>query len=239
MTLRPSETTTLQALLIALAQVETPLSQELKQEVQEIARNLESDSSTAISKISTLVEKDTQLNDTYQTARLNLQRQYQAQERDKFAINGSGTLSLEEITSLEDIAYKILYSNDFLATAQQIVKKLQDSQDSFIKTLQMAVSVAQAKVDIKTFSILEALEFRPLTVENLAYGLEMDQEEIYQIVQRLWQERKIDTTNGSTLRKILPFLRSKNQPCKIEPTTTYLTLTSLGYFHLHPVIKVA
>ncbi|MGK7899345.1 MAG: hypothetical protein AB4372_38460 [Xenococcus sp. (in: cyanobacteria)] len=233
------EQTTLQALLIALARVDTPLSQELKQEIQELAHDLAKNSSNAISKIESLVKKDNQLSEHYQTARDNLQRQYQAQERDKFGINGSGTLSVEDITSLEDIAYKILYSNDFLATAQKIVQKLQKSQDSFIKTLQMAVSVAQAKVDIKTYSILEALEFRPLTVENLTYGLEMDQEEIYQIVQRLWQERKIDTTNGSTLHKILPFLRSKNQPCKINPTTTYLTLTSLGYFYLHPVIKVA
>ena len=239
MTLKPSEKTTLQALLIALAQVETPLSQELKQEVQEIADHLESSSSNAISKISTLVEKDEQLSKLYQTADLNLQRQYQAQERDKFSIDGSATLSLEEVKSLENIAYKILYSNDFLGTAQQIVQKLRNSQDSFINTLQMAVSVAQAKADLKTISILEALEFRPLTVENLAYSLEMTQEQTYQIVQRLWQERKIDSIQGSTLRKILPFLRPKNQSCKIEPTTTYLTLTSLGYFYLHPVIKVA
>ena len=233
------EQTTLQALLIALTQVETPLAQELKQEIHEIALDLESNSSTAISKIATLVEKDEQLSKLYQTARLNLQRQYQAQERDKLRINDSGTLSIEDITSLEDMAYKILYSNNFLATAQQIVQKLQNSQDSFIKTLQMAVSVAKAKADLKTISILEDLEFRPLTVENLAYSLEMNREEIHQIVQRLWQERKIDTTKGSILRKILPFLRPKNQSCKIEPTTTYLTLTSLGYFYLHPIIEVA
>ena len=185
MKLKSSEKTTLQALLIALAQVETSLSEGLRQEIQEIARDLESNSSNAISKISTLVEKDKQLSKLYQTARLNLLRQYQAQERDKFGINVADTLSLKDAGFLENIAYQILYSNNFLATAQQIVQKLQNSQDSFIKTLQMAVSVAKAKADLKAISILEALEFRPLTVENLAYSLEMDREQIYQIVQRL------------------------------------------------------
>ena len=233
------EQTTLQALLIALARVETPLSAGLKHEIQELAHDLANNSSDAISKISTLVKKDSQLNDLYQTARLNLQKQYQAQERDKFGISVASTLSLDDAGFLENIAYQILYSNDFQVAIQEIVKRFHNSKDSFLNTLQMASSVAQAKADLKAISILEALEFRPLTVENLAYGLEMDQEQTYQIVKRLWQERKIDTIQGSTLRKILPFLRPKNQSCKIEPTTTYLTLTSLGYFYLHPVIKVA
>ncbi len=153
MKLKSSEKTTLQALLIALAQVENSLSEGLRQEIQEIARDLESNSSNAISKISTLVEKDKQLSKLYQTARLNLLRQYQAQERDKFGINIADTLSLKDAGFLENIAYQILYSNNFLATAQQIVQKLQNSQDSFIKTLQMAVSVAKAKADLKAISI--------------------------------------------------------------------------------------
>ncbi|ELS00852.1 hypothetical protein Xen7305DRAFT_00005530 [Xenococcus sp. PCC 7305] len=233
------EQTTLQAFLIALTQVETPLPQQLKQEVQAIAGDLASNPSHAISKIAPLVEKNPQFSKFYQTARSNLQRQYRSQERDKFSINGGGSLALEESRSLEDIAYKILYSNDFLATAQQMVEKMQGSQDSFVKTLQTAVSDAQAKADLKTISILKALELRPLTVENLAYRLEMDEEQTYQIVKRLWQERKIDSLHESTLRKIFPFLIPRNQSSKIDPTNTYLTTTSLGYFYLHPIIEVA
>ena len=237
--MKPTEQTTLQAFLIALAQLETPLSEELKPEIQRIADDLERNGSAAIAKVDSLVKQDSQLSEFYQKARLNLQRQYQAKERDKFSLNSSVALSLDQTSSLEDIAYKILYSNDFLATAQQIVKKFQNSQDSFIKTLQMAVSVAQAKADLKTISILKALDFRPLTVETLAYRLEMDEEQTYQIVQRLWQERKIDSLHESTLRKIFPFLIPKNQFSKIDPINTYLTLTALGYFYLHPIIEVA
>lgn len=245
--MKTTEQTTLQAFLIALAQLETPLSEEVTQDIHEIAVDLETNktnTSATLVKISSVVDKDSQLSQLYQTARLNLTSQYQSQERDKFAvgsfgINSASTLSLENTASIANIAQEILRSNNFQAKAQQIVDKLQDSQDTFIKTLQMALSVTNAKADIKALNVLESLEFRPLTVENLAYSLEINQEQVYRIVQRLWQERKIDTTRGSTLYKIIPFLRSPKQPCKIDPANTYLTLTSLGYFHLHPVIKVA
>ena len=239
--LKPSEQKTLQAFLIALAQLETPLAEELQQDIQEIAANLETQPDEALAKIPSVVAKDSQLSHHYQTARLNLTRQYQAQERDKFAVYSfanTSTLSLENNASLADIAIEMLSSHNFQATAKQIVEQLKAREDSFIKALKMALTVADAKADIKALSVLQALEYRPLTVETLAYALEMNQEEVYQIVQNLWQERKIDTTRSSTLHKILPFLRSKKQPC-IDNTSTYLSLTSLGYFYLHPVIQVA
>ena len=245
--MKTTEQTTLQAFLIALAQLETPLSEEVTQDIHEIAVDLETNktnTSATLAKIPSVVNQDSQLNQLYQTARLNLKSQYQAQERDKFdvasfGINSASTLSLDNTSSIENIALEILRSHNFQAKAQQIVDKLQDSQDAFIKTLEMALSATKAKADIKALNVLEALEFRPLTVENLAYSLEIDQEQVERTVQRLWQERKIDTTRGNTLHKILPFLRSPKQPCKIDPANTYLTLTSLGYFHLHPVIQVA
>ena len=245
--MKTTEQTTLQAFLIALAQLETPLSEDVTQDVHEIADDLETNKtnpSATLAKLPSVVNQDSHLNQLSQTARLNLKSQYQAQERDKFAVanfgnNSTSTLSLDNTSSIENIALEILRSNNFQAKAQQIVDKLQDSQDAFIKTLQMALSVTKTKADIKALNVLEALEFRPLTVENLAYSLEINQEQVYRIVQRLWQERKIDTTRGNTLYKILPFLRSPKQSCKIDPANTYLTLTSLGYFHLHPIIQVA
>lgn len=245
--MKTTEQTTLQAFLLALAQLETPLPEEVTQDIHQIAVNLETDSSATLAKIPSVVNKDPQLNQLYQTARLSLQSQYQVQERDKFAVasvasfgvNPPSTLSLENTASIKNIALEILRSNNFQAKAQQIVDKLQDTPDAFIKTLQTALSITNIKADAKVVKVLEALEFRPLTVENLAYSLEIHQEQAYRIVQRLWQERKIDTTRGNTLYKILPFLRSQQQTCTIDPVNTYLTLTSLGYFHLHPVIKVS
>ncbi len=230
--MKPTEQTTLQALLIALAQLETTLPEDLQQDIRQIGDDLEKQSSAALSTIPQLVEKHSQLNHLYQTARSNLQREYQTQERDKLEISASGTLALEPM------AIAMLTADDFQATAKQIVKKVKDSKDSFVKALQAAVSVAQAKADLKAVSVLKALEFRPLTIENLAYGLEMSPDQARQIIQRLWQEGKINTTKAGILGTIFPFLRPKKRPSHISDATTYFTLTSCSYFDLHPVINL-
>ena len=236
----PTEQTTVQALLIALAQLETSLPDDLQQDIHQIGNDLKQQSNVAITKIPQLVEKHSQLKNLYRAARSNLQKQYQNQQRDKFKfeISASGTPALKPIT-IETIAIDLLTADDFQATAQQIIKQVKDSKDSFINAFQTAVSVTQAKENLKAFSILKALEFRPLTIENLAYALEMSPEQTRKIIQRLWQEGKINTTNGSILGTILPFLRPKKQPSQINDAKTYFTLTSWGYFYLHPVIKVS
>jgi hypothetical protein len=62
----------------------------------------------------------------------------------------------------------------------------------------------------------------------------MPKDKVKCIVDRLWQEGKIDTLTGGILGKILPALRNKKQ---YNPKA-YLTLTFLGHFHLHPIIKI-
>ena len=231
--MKPSEQTTLQALLISLAQLETTLPEDLQQDIRQLGDDLEKQPSDSINRIPQLLEKNPQLNDLYKAARLNLHREYQTQQRDKLEISVSGTLALEPM------AITLLTADDFQATAKQLVKRVKDSKDSFLKALHAAVSVTQAKADLKAFSVLKALEFRPLTIENLAYALEMSPDQARQIIQRLWQEGKINTTKAGIFGTIFPFLRPKKRPSQIHDSNTYLTLTSLGYFDLHPVIKVS
>ncbi|VEP12083.1 conserved hypothetical protein [Hyella patelloides LEGE 07179] len=229
----PTEQTTLQAFLIALAQLETTLLEDLQQDIRQIGDDLNKQPTVAFDKIPELVTKHAQLNDLYKTARLNLQREYQTQQRDKLEISVSGKLALEPM------AITMLTADDFQATAKQLVTRVKDSKDAFFKTLQAAVSVTQAKADLKAFSVLKALEFRPLTIENLAYALEMSPDQARQIIQRLWQEGKINTTKAGIFGTIFPFLRPKKRPSQIHDSNTYFTLTSFGYFDLHPVIKVS
>ena len=234
----PAQKTTLQALLIALAQLETTLPEDLQQDIRQIGDDLNKQPTVALNRIPQLVTKHPQLNDLYKTARSNLQREYQTQQRDKLEIiSASGTLALEPI------AISILTADDPQDTAKQIFKQIfkrvKDSKDLFSNAFQTALSLAQAKADLKAFSVLKALELRPLTIENLAYALEMSPEQTRQIIQRLWQEGKINTTKAGIVSTIFPFLRPKKRPSQINDSNIYFTLTSLGYFDLHPVIKVS
>ncbi len=140
--------------------------------------------------------------------------------------------------ALESIAVPILTADDFTITAKELLKKLKVGKDFidkiFLDSLQKAVSLA----DIRTILVLEALEFRPLTIENLAYRLEMPIEQSRGIVQRLWNRGYIDTTTGGIFRKIFPIFRSKKQANQIVNSKVYLTLTAKGHFRLHPVITL-
>ncbi len=73
----PAQKTTLQALLIALAQLETTLLEDLRQDIRQIGDDLEEQPTVALDKIPQLVTKHPQLNDLYKTARSNLQNEYQ------------------------------------------------------------------------------------------------------------------------------------------------------------------
>ncbi len=235
--MKATEAITLQAFLIALSQLDTALPGDLQQKIQQIGHTLAHDKTSAIAEIRDLVKKHAQLNRLYEAARITLQKQYQTQERDKWQerewiVSESGSLALESI------AVPILTADDFTIAAKELLKKLKVGKDFidkiFLDSLQKAVSLA----DIRTISVLEALEFRPLTIENLAYRLEMPIEQSCGIVQRLWNSGYIDMTTGGILRKIFPIFKSKKPASQIADSAAYFTLTSKGYFHLHPVITL-
>ena len=228
--MKATEAITLQAFLIALSQLDTALPGDLQQKIQQIGRALANHQTSAIAEIQDLVKKHAQLNRLYEAARITLQKQYQTQERDKWMMSESGSLALE------NIAVPILIADDFTIAAKELLKKLKAGKDFidkiFLDSLQKAVSLA----DIRTISVLEALEFRPLTIENIAYRLEMPIEQSRGIVQRLWNRGYIDITTRGILRKIFPIFKSKKQAKQIADSKAYLTLTAKGHFRLHPVI---
>ena len=226
--LKPNQQITLQSFLIALSELDTALPENLQPAIHQIGHSLAKGEKTGINRISELVSHHPQLNQLYQQARLNFQRQYQSQERDKLFIYGSDTLALEKT------AITLLTADDFLSAAKQLVNQANTVKDSFLASLQQSISLAEARSNLQAISILQALEFKPLTIENLVYTLNLPQEKVHHLVQRLWNEGKIDTVTGGILRKIFPTLRSKKQLNE----SAYFTLTSLGYFHLHPLIDI-
>jgi hypothetical protein len=156
----PTEQTTLEAFLLALLQLDVPLSLDLQDKVRQIGRDLKAAPTAAIAEILKLVQQHSQLAELYQTARLTLQEQYQTQERDKLLWDGSGSATL----SFADFAGQMLTAEDFPAAMKQWVGRVSKRENPAIDAWKMAV----ARIELQAFSVLEALEFHPLTMENLA-----------------------------------------------------------------------
>lgn len=119
--MNPFETRTLEAFLRALSQLNKPLSLALQQEIHKVGYALENHNLEVLQKIPDLVRQDHDLNERYQAAYRNLQKQYQAQERTKslaIAANGSASLDFES-----QIA-QIFSTDDITTAAQKFVKHL-------------------------------------------------------------------------------------------------------------------
>ncbi len=119
--MNPFEAKTLEAFLRAVSQIEKPLSQDLHQEIRRVGRALENHELEVIKEIPSLVKRDVVLNEQYQSAYRNLQKQYQAQERTKslaIAVNGSASLDLES-----QIA-QILNADDIPGAAKRFISRL-------------------------------------------------------------------------------------------------------------------
>lgn len=107
-------------------------------------------------------------------------------------------------------------------------EKLKPSDDELISNDDSGV-----KDDIQALRVLER---RPLTVAHLKYALGLPTEKVHQVVKRLWNKGYIDDSTANIFRKIIPSSKRRENLASIDQTT-YFTLTSKGYFHLHPVIS--
>lgn len=224
----PTQQTTLKAFLIAVSQLETPISNELKQAIHQIGEELKRSEDRAIDLISEIVTQDSHLEKAYQEARLILQEQYRSQERDKQTIFNLDNLSLTEI------AETIFSADDFRLASQNFLNQVQNTKDAFLKIWQVTLSISESKENLLVFSVLKALDENPLTIEDLAYKTSLPKTKVMQIVKKLWNEGKIYTLTGGILSKFFPVLIDKS---KFNPDA-YFVLTSVGYFDLHPVIKI-
>lgn len=224
----PTQQTTLKAFLIAVSQLETPISDELKQAIHQIGEELNRSEDKAIDMISEIVTQDPSLEKAYREARSILQEQYRSQERDK-----QDTLYSDSLT-LTGMAVTILSADDFRSTSQNLLKQIQNTKDTFLKIWQVTLSISESRENLLVFSVLKALDENHLTIEDLVYKTSLPKAKVIQIVKRLWNEGKIYTLTGGFLGKFFPILIDKS---KFNPDA-YFVLTSVGYFDLHPVIKI-
>lgn len=240
--MNPVQQTTLKAFVLAVAQLEPPIAPDVDAVLTTINQELHTQPNRALDTIYRVVENHEQLNSLFRTEEQELYRRYNIRERDKSSLS-PGQKSMLRRAKLRPTTPKeaslakqplCRFSDGLAAIAQALPEQISDNKDSFWETLQVQCAVAVGKVRLLDFSILSAIEHHPLTTEDLAYRLERPLEDVGQMIRRLWDARKIDTMGSGTLQKALPFLRSRQNP---NPDA-YWMLTSLGYFHLHPVLPL-
>ena len=81
--LNQAETVTLRAFLIALVELDSPLPATLQQEINKVGEMLANTPNDALNRLLELAENDCLLT-SYQQARINIQKQYETQERNKY-----------------------------------------------------------------------------------------------------------------------------------------------------------
>jgi len=82
--------------------------------------------------------------------------------------------------------------------------------------------------------VMRLLEERPLTIENVAYALDVPIERARQLVEELWRQGSATTLDGMMFSKIFPV--GRRQQTTFNSQARY-TLTLSGHFHLHPIIS--
>lgn len=223
----------LQAFLLALSQLDVALSQELHQAIQRIGVALASDQTNVDPQIEAVLQQHYRLRELYEEAYEKLRQQPPEQQQ--------ATLGPDYLPLLtHEMAVPILVAEDFPDAAREVVKQAQQAPNLpyaarwFSLSLQGAVETGEAK----TLAVLKALEKRPLPVKGLVYvvGLTMDQ--VWLIVQSLWQKGYIDRVTANIIYKIFPMLKDRQTSSQSIDDDTYLTLTAKGHFYLHPVVSV-
>ena len=239
--LNVAEQRRIQALLIALMELDSPLSDDLQNNVDNIVSFLPINHEIAMNHVGSLLDKDDRLQELYLQARDSLKQAYTSQERDKsdaMTIAGNTPLSFAGVT----IAI-LEAGNELGKVRDDLYKKLgnpiksNENDQSFTGLLAKAMTIGKQKEKIKLESVLKALEFHPLTIQDLAYSLNISIEECQILIKRLWDQGKINTLESSSLGNIFPFLRNKKRVSEFNKAKTQFTLTSRGHFQLHPVIK--
>ncbi|NJL39443.1 MAG: hypothetical protein HC899_23875 [Leptolyngbyaceae cyanobacterium SM1_4_3] len=240
MKLKSTEEITLQAFLVGLAQLDAALPADLQHKIQQLGGELAQQKTGAIAKIPQLVNQHERLKELYQEARLDLQQRYQAQERAKNALLVNSAASAP--ATWEEIAVPILTADNSITAARSVIKQaiahITSRRASSYRAAShvLIVQVAQ-KIEAQEIAVLQALERRPLTVEDLTYVIGAPLEQVQAIVQSLWQTGYIDVITSSLLHRILPRLKppsAKQQ--EIYPETAF-TLTMKGHFRLHPLVS--
>ncbi|MBD2102233.1 hypothetical protein [Leptolyngbya sp. FACHB-261] len=238
---------TLQAFLTALVQINSELPEDLHQEIHRAGLTLDHDWEAGLTRLKQLIERHEGFDQLYQAAHTSLEKQYTIQSRAK----ALPLLSARKLESSENeldknlgkAVIEILTAVNPRAEARHQIRKAK-AREQFspisreIKNfLEYLLTVpAELLGTTHEWDVLQALERRPLTVENLSYILNQPLEAVRGVVKQLWCKGYVDSTTSSLWHKVLPIIgRTQTEP-RFSDQDTYFTLTAKGHFRLHPVV---
>jgi hypothetical protein len=239
------DTLTLQAFSLAVLQLDASLQIALQPQVREIRQLLRQNPKAASDQIRQFVKQHDTFNRLYESAYQSLD-QGDRQERAKgifgtnglglngSGLNGTGTATL----TWEEIAFPLLDTDRPRLAAKKLLKQLKSRKfqassttHTFVRSLENAI----AAVDQQAIDILKAIERRPVTLEDLVYVVGIPFEQAHSLVQDLWKEEYISRLQGNAFLIFFPFFDPQRQQKPID-AKSYLSLTSKGYFLLHPIL---
>jgi inorganic triphosphatase YgiF len=241
--MRATEALTLEACLLALSRYDDSLPAHLSAQIQTVGPKLITEQTAAIQKFRDLILGYPPLVPFYESARSQLSAQYNEQERAKSSLSAAtltnGSAILSSPLSLIDIAAHMLNGPDFRTNIQRLVsrpqwhKSLKGSDQTlidFAETLQAAATqLPHSKV-----MILRRLDQDIFSIQNLAYVLEIPLERAQNLVKSLWNERYIRPTADSFWEQLWLSWQGAPPLQDLPKPNEELTLTTKGYFYLHP-----
>lgn len=233
---------TIQAFMLAVPQLDLPLSPELEQAIHQVGWAIDSQQQEAAARdIRQLVQQHFRLEELYRECHDHLQRRYQIHERTtQLGLSPTYTIALPW---QKQWAVPILTAPDPRAAARSIARhsfSRVNARVAFNDAGILLASLAKVvqKINAQETAILRALEYHPLTIEDLTYTVRMSLEQVKTIVESLWRSHYVDLATSSLWHRILPMLKPSTQKPHVEDLSTYFTLTMKGRFRLHPMIKV-
>ncbi|NJL20898.1 MAG: hypothetical protein HC895_08910 [Leptolyngbyaceae cyanobacterium SM1_3_5] len=222
--MKPNEALTLEAFLVALAQLDTSLPSDLLLGMRQIGEALTQRKAEAIDTIDTLVRRHSNLQRLYELAWITIQHYWFDDLRRLAAVPGADGI-------LEDFAAQVLATDDpQLAAHVQIERAGQREQPANLldRLMQLLAKVADA-IETQTTALLRALERRPLTIENLCYVLQLSADQVRALVQYLLNAGYIGSTRSSVIRKLF-LLGQAQSGCDAFHAASHLRHAGL----LHP-----
>ena len=251
--INPSDAMTIQAFTAILPQLDATLPKALKQEVNRVGEQIcDRQPEAAAEQIRELVEHNDCLKQPYDITYDRIWDQYQTQERSKAldqtqeqseALAAPVTSSLESKSSplnLDDITLPILTASDFLSAAKAMLKQIEhrlQRAPEEVRVYALSLQVSVVKADEQAIALLNKLDKRFRTPEDLATEANLPLEQTEAMVNSLWKQGYIEPVAGRMVYKIFPMLRTRHSSEAID-SHTYFTLTAKGHFFLHPVVSL-
>lgn len=238
--IQPTDILSLQAFLVALAQLDTALPPALQGAIRELGDRIPTDPIGAIAQIPGIVSQHPRLQELYDQTHADLRRRLVTQERS--LVNALSTGAPPSGATWSGAVASTLTAGNPVTAARSMVKRFVAERaparrEDDLRALLLPLYRTAHRIDAQERTILATLEYHPSTILDLSFAVGMSVEQVQGIVAALWEGGYVDVTPGQLWHRVFPFLkRSRPNVARVD-LETYFSLTMRGHFRLHPLIQ--